>query len=107
MQREWFVASDGTRLNLAVSETANARCVIQLIHGMNEHMGRYEDFAQFCNSKGVIVVGEDHRGHGLTAGSRELVGKADYDIFEKTFVPKEKKVTDTQLEFRLLAGLTY
>lgn len=86
MQREWFVTNDGMRLSLSVFETHNARCVVQLIHGMNEHMGRYQEFANFCNSKGIIVVGDDHRGHGLTAGSRDLVGKADYDIFEKTLI---------------------
>jgi len=35
------------------------------------------------------------------------VNQDEFDVFEKTFAPKEKKETDTQLEFRLLAGLTY
>lgn len=92
MQREWFVANDGTRLNLAVFETNIPRCVVQIVHGMNEHMGRYQDFAEFLNSKGVIVVGDDHRAHGLTAGVRDKVGKADYDIFEKT-LSDEREIT--------------
>lgn len=35
------------------------------------------------------------------------VNQDEFDVFEKTFAPKEKRVTDTQREFKLLAGLTY
>lgn len=84
MKREWFETSDQTKLSLAVWETSSPKCVVQIIHGMNEHMGRYQEFAEFLNTQGFIVAGDDHRGHGLTAGQREKVGKANYDIFEKT-----------------------
>ncbi|HEY8423632.1 MAG TPA: alpha/beta hydrolase [Clostridia bacterium] len=84
MKREWFTASDQTKLSLAVWEVPDPKCVVQIIHGMNEHMGRYDEFAQFLNSQGFLAAGDDHRAHGLTAGERSKVGKADYDIFEKT-----------------------
>ncbi len=38
--------------------------IIQIIHGMEEYVGRYEDFARFMTDKGFIVTGEDHLGHG-------------------------------------------
>ena len=38
--------------------------VVQIIHGIAEHMLRYDDFARFLNSHGVLVVAEDHMGHG-------------------------------------------
>lgn len=38
--------------------------VIQLVHGMQEHIGRYEEFAEFLAGKGFLVVGHDHLGHG-------------------------------------------
>ncbi len=41
--------------------------IVQIFHGMVEHIGRYEDFAKYLNSKGYIVAGDDHRGHGRTA----------------------------------------
>ncbi|HEY8444387.1 MAG TPA: alpha/beta hydrolase [Clostridia bacterium] len=84
MKREWFETSDQTKLSLAVWETPNPKCVVQIIHGMNEHMGRYDEFARFLNNQGFLAAGDDHRAHGLTAGERAKVGKADYDIFEKT-----------------------
>ena len=40
------------------------RGIVQIIHGMIEHIGRYEDFAEFLRSKGYIVAGHDHLGHG-------------------------------------------
>jgi len=39
--------------------------VIHVCHGMAEHSGRYQDFAQWISIKGWAVVAQDHRGHGL------------------------------------------
>lgn len=46
--------------------------IVQIFHGMVEHIDRYEDFARYLNSKGYIVAGDDHRGHGRTAGLEHL-----------------------------------
>lgn len=43
--------------------------VVQLVHGIAEHMLRYDDFAQFLNAHAVLVVAEDHMGHGKSTGS--------------------------------------
>lgn len=40
---------------------------VHLLHGMEEHIGRYDDFATFLMNKGFVVTGHDHRGHGITA----------------------------------------
>ncbi|MBP3918683.1 MAG: alpha/beta fold hydrolase [Clostridia bacterium] len=40
------------------------RAVIQFVHGMDEHFGRYREFAEFLCARGVALCGEDHRGHG-------------------------------------------
>ncbi len=48
--------------------------VIQLIHGMAEHVERYDHFAQFLNFNGYIVVGSDLRGHGKTAAENNSIG---------------------------------
>ncbi|WP_026389618.1 alpha/beta fold hydrolase [[Acholeplasma] multilocale] len=41
--------------------------VIQLVHGSAEKTERYIEFAQRMNKKGIIVVSDEHRGHGRTA----------------------------------------
>lgn len=50
------------------------RGVIQLVHGMQEHIGRYDEFAQVLANNGYIVVGHDHLGHGDTAKSEDDFG---------------------------------
>lgn len=42
--------------------------ILHIIHGMTEHMGRYEDFAKELTDTGVLVVGFDLRGHGKNDG---------------------------------------
>ena len=40
------------------------KAVVQILHGIAEHVERYDDFANFLNSRGIAVVAEDHMGHG-------------------------------------------
>ena len=54
-------------LSLAVFEAADAKAVIQVIHGMEEHKERYYDFAAFLAENGFNVVISDLRGHGSDA----------------------------------------
>lgn len=53
------------------------RGVVQLIHGMAEHIDRYDDFARFLAGAGYLVAGHDHIGHGDTAGAPERRGVID------------------------------
>ncbi len=50
------------------------RAVLQISHGMIEHFGRYEDLALFFASHGFVVAGNDHLGHGKSAGKPEDFG---------------------------------
>lgn len=49
------------------------RAVLQLLHGLGEHLGRYERFARFMAENGFVVVGHDYLGHGKT-----VVDEADF-----------------------------
>ena len=40
------------------------RAVVQLVHGVREHISRYDRFARFLAEKGFVVAGHDHLGHG-------------------------------------------
>ncbi len=42
------------------------RAVVQIVHGVAEHMGRYDHFARYLADHGFAVCGEDHLGHGKT-----------------------------------------
>ncbi|MBQ4411112.1 MAG: alpha/beta fold hydrolase, partial [Firmicutes bacterium] len=41
--------------------------ILQIIHGMSEYVGRYGGFAEWLAQQGVLVVGDDHIGHGTSA----------------------------------------
>ena len=57
--------------------------IVQICHGMAEHIKRYDDFMQYLCDNNFVVVGYDQRGHGMTAGSVENCGYMDdYDNIE-------------------------
>ena len=63
-------------------DVKNAKAVVQIIHGMQEHAKRYNDFAKYLNGCGLIVLASDLRGHGLTATTNNTpFGYSDGDIF--------------------------
>ena len=53
--------------------------VVQVAHGMAEHSGRYERFAQALTGAGYAVYAEDHRGHGRTSDGDDTGYFADSD----------------------------
>ncbi|RZI75303.1 MAG: alpha/beta hydrolase [Variovorax sp.] len=46
------------------------RAIVQIVHGLGEHMGRYDHVAQRLNSWGFAVRAHDHYGHGRSSGAR-------------------------------------
>ena len=48
--------------------------VIQLVHGMQEYIGRYEELAEFLTGHGFLVVGHDHLGHGQSVRDKNHLG---------------------------------
>lgn len=56
------------------SGAACPRGVFQIVHGMAEHMARYDEFARYLARQGFVVCGEDHVGHGRTAAAPDDLG---------------------------------
>ena len=42
------------------------RAVLQISHGLGEHVLRYDPFAEYLTAHGFAVVGHDHLGHGTS-----------------------------------------
>ena len=62
-----FLSSDGkTQLHgmLWEPEGVAVRAVLQICHGVAEHIARYDGFARALNEQGIAVAGHDHLGHG-------------------------------------------
>lgn len=70
-----FESRDGTSIAAWRWDTARPpRGIVQLTHGMGEHVRRYDPLADELTDAGFHVVGQDHRGHGLTAGTADRHG---------------------------------
>ena len=66
-----MTTQDGLRLHLKRWPAgAAARGTVQIVHGLGEHIGRYEHVAAALNAAGWHVAGHDQRGHGRSEGPR-------------------------------------
>jgi len=52
----------------------NPKAILQVIHGMGEHAGRYDRLAEDLTKEGFVLYANDHRGHGKTAESVDKIG---------------------------------
>ena len=66
---------DGLPLSVvSVRPDGPVRAVVQLVHGMCEHKGRYLPFMHYLAGKGCLCVMNDHRGHGGSVLRKEDLG---------------------------------
>ena len=66
------------------------RAVVQVVHGMSEHVRRYDEFARYLNKRGYIVFGASSaRGDSSSAETTTLataapLTQAGTDAFRRT-----------------------
>ena len=73
--QERYISSGSSRLHIAVWDPSGERkAIMQISHGMIEYIKRYSHFANYLNQAGILVIGNDHKGHGLTAEKDEDLG---------------------------------
>ena len=54
-------------LNVRIFLADKPTAIVKMTHGMEEHQGRYEEFASYLQENGYTVVTADLRGHGKNA----------------------------------------
>ena len=57
-----------------VPEAEKPVCILQIVHGMTEYIDRYDEFARYLAERGILVVGDDHLGHGKSVRPGEPYG---------------------------------
>lgn len=68
---------NGIIFNYKINRVDKARAVVLIVHGICEHIGRYDETTTILNKFGYTVYRFDKRGHGLTGGPR-----GDIDSYE-------------------------
>ena len=70
-----FTSRDGLQIACTRWDSrGETRGVVQIAHGMGEHIGRYRDTIEALVAAGLTVYGNDHRGHGRSAPSCAHLG---------------------------------
>ena len=91
-----YKSSDGKNYIHAVKwlPKDEPKYILQIAHGMAEHVMRYEDFAKFLNEHGFLVCGEDHLGHGKTAANKSDLGYCAEKDGHQTVIKDMKQLQD-------------
>jgi alpha-beta hydrolase superfamily lysophospholipase len=61
-----FTDAKGVRIHYEMWRVDDPTAVVQLSHGIGEHIGRYGELIEALNAAGYSVWADDHRGHGQT-----------------------------------------
>ncbi len=74
----YFPSADGRTTIHAVYYIPDSppAAILQISHGMVEFIERYEEFAHFLNTRGILVAGNDHLGHG-----ESILSERDFGYF--------------------------
>lgn len=77
----YYKSCDGaTRIHaIEWAPERETKAVLQISHGMVEHIDRYDEFASYLTERGFLVVGNDHLGHGYSVQSDD-----DHGFFHET-----------------------
>lgn len=67
-----FIGANGTMLpGIIWKPVCKPTMIVQITHGMTEHIGRYEKLADMLTDYGIAVAGFDLRGHGKNPGDSQ------------------------------------
>ena len=59
--------------------TENAKAIVCIVHGLGEHIHRYEHLVDYFHKNNIAVIGYDRRGHGRSKGKKGHT--ISYDAF--------------------------
>lgn len=68
MIEKMITSFDGTQLYMKKEVAEGAKAIVVIVHGLCEHQGRYDYFAEKLHAAGYGTYRFDHRGHGRSQG---------------------------------------
>ncbi|MDH6252892.1 alpha-beta hydrolase superfamily lysophospholipase [Chryseobacterium sp. H1D6B] len=72
-------------------ENTEVKATLLIIHGMQEHSGRYAAIAEYFASRGLAVLTYDHLGHGKSVSDKKDIG------FFQLHHPDERLISDAAM----------
>lgn len=76
---EYLISQDHLKIVYRQWPMAHAKGSVVIVHGLKDHSGRYQEFAQRLNAAGYSAYALDLRGHGQSDGPRQRV--ADFNDY--------------------------
>ncbi|MEP7269526.1 MAG: lysophospholipase [Saprospiraceae bacterium] len=87
IEEYYKVLTDNKKTYLAEWKINNPKAIIILIHGLGEHIRRYDQQIEFFNDHGFGFISADLPGHGKSEGKRGMWESMDelYEVVEGLF----------------------
>jgi len=92
----WKSPLDGLELFQRSWEADNPKAQVVLIHGIFEHCGRYNEYAEYLRAHNINVRSFDLRGHGQSGGKSGYFEKFDFLVHDALAFLRET-ANDTDL----------
>ncbi len=73
------------------------KCILQICHGMIDHIERFDAMAEYMAQRGILVVGNDHIGHG-----HSVEDESEFGYFAKGKDPGKYLVEDMHKLTRIM-----
>jgi len=84
----------GEKMHGIIWNIENPKAILQIVHGMQEYIDRYDEFATYMADKGILVCGEDHMGHGMSVADGGTYGYFCEENPEEELVENTRKMTN-------------
>ncbi len=70
-------AKDGRTLKgYTWGDLGQAKAILVLVHGIGEHVRRYDHVAESIVARGMAMIGIDQRGHGISGDKPAIIGSS-------------------------------
>lgn len=86
-----YKAFDETDLYFKKDIPKDSRAIVVIVHGLAEHLGRYDYLTQEFNNFGYGVYRFDNRGHGKSGGEKGYIDNFTYFFDDADVVVNEAK----------------
>jgi acylglycerol lipase len=95
----YIKSDDKTNLFFRFWQIPTPKLCVCIIHDIGEHSGRYEEWANYFNDKGIAVTAIDYRGHGKASGNRGHAKSIDkiYEDIDKLIEETEKHFPNSKI----------